>query len=339
MRRLLGLGVLLVSVSPPATAASPARTFAVPGRLAALALDGSRVAYAVEPGSGCRSVWVWDLARGTRTQVSGRRTCEIPRTSTGGGLTEVALSGATVAWIVRTGGNTEQAETLFVHTPTLDEQVVSRARQAGEVGGAMSGQWLGYLVASSSGVFLDAWTTRVTGGVQSFGAASVWRLSGQRTSTYVVGTQGLFLRSASPGRLAALGPDGIARTFHGTTPATKPAGTPSVRAIALDGARLVSLYRPATLDVRKADDLLQGPLGSFGAPPGAVTGMAAANGIAVFAIGRVLYAESETTGKTAVLARSTRAWRFVALDSSALVYAGSQTIHVLPFRAVRAAVS
>jgi hypothetical protein len=336
MRWIAALLLLLVLATAATASAAPGRSFVVPGRLAGLAIAGSRVAYAVEPtGAGCRSVWVWNLANGTRTKVSGRSTCAIPRTSTGRGLAEVAISGTRLAWIVQTGGNSEQAETLFAASPASRETVVARSFRTGDVDGALAGTWLGNLVGSSSGIFFNAWRTTAAGAT----SATIRRLSGTRVTTYVNGIQGLFLRSASPGRLATIGPDGIVRTFHGTTPATKPTSTPPVRAIALDGDRLVSLYKPTDLDVRKADDLLHGPLGSFGAPAGAVTAMAAANGVAVFTIGRTLYAESETTGKTAVIARSTLAWRFVALSSSALVYGGSQTIRVLPFRSVRAAVS
>jgi hypothetical protein len=266
--------------------------------------------------------------------VSGRATCAIPTTSTGGGLTEVALAGTQVAWIVQTGGNSEQAETLLTHTTSVREAVAARSVRTGDVDGTLIGTWLGNLAASSSGIFLNAWRTSGDG----VASASIRRLSGRRTLPYIGGTQGLYLRSASPGRLASLGPSGVPRTFRGTTAAAQPRTWPPLRALALDGRRLVALTKPTGLTSSRADDLFRiGP--SFPAPPGAVTAMAAASGVAVFAIGRTVYAESETTGKTAVVARSTRAWRFVALDSSALVYAGSQTIHVLPFRVVRAAVS
>jgi hypothetical protein len=157
------------------------------------------------------------------------------------------------------------------------------------------------------------------------------------TRRYKSGDDTLFLRSASPGRQATVSADGTTvHTFYGARRRT--ATIAGLRALALDGDRLVTLTRPGTLDVRNPD-APETPLSSFPAPAGAVTALAAANGVAVFAIGRTLYAENEATGKTAVIARSTLAWRFVAMSSSALVYAGSQTIHVVPFRAVRAAVS
>jgi hypothetical protein len=337
MRRI-ALVLLLLALASTAQAAAPARTLTVPGKLTALALDGTRVAYGVEPnGVGCRAVWVWDVARGTRTKASGKATCAIPRTSTGRGLAEVAVSGPNVAWIVQTGGNSEQSETLFVHTKTAAEQRVAQSYRTGDVSGALSGTWLGHLVSGANGIFFNAWTTSVAAGRQDVGAAVADRIVGTRPVPTIRGPHTLALRSASPGRLAALGDDGSVHVFRGTSEVPSASGTQTVRALALDGARLVTLYRPATLEVRSADDLRGAPIASFSAPPGAVTALAAARGIAVFAIGRVLYAESETTGKTAVLARSTRAWQFVALDSSLLVYAGSQTIRTLPFAAVAAA--
>jgi hypothetical protein len=327
---VLALALVLVA-APPASAAEPGRSFAVPGRLAALALDGSRVAYAVEPAQGCRSVWVWNLAQGTHTQVSGKATCAIPRTSTGRGLAEVGLSNGVVAWTVQSGGNSEQEEALFVHAPGAREKVLARSRRVGEVGGALNGSWLGHLVASSSGIFVNSWTTTAEGMVQK---AMVRQVTVEGTRRYKSGEETLFLRSASPARLAAVGADGTVHAFRGAKRVALP--LPALRALALDGERLVTLTRPATLDVRNPDDPAT-PLVSFPSPPGAVTALAAANGVAVFAIGHTVYAQSETTGKTAVLAHSSRAWRFVALDASALVYAGSQTIHVLPFRVVRAA--
>jgi hypothetical protein len=280
--RTIATVILLVVLVPASGAATvPSRPFAAPGRLAGLALSGSRVAYAVEPvGAGCRSVWVWNLATGTRTRVSGRATCAIPRTSTGLGLAEVAIANRFVAWTVQTGGNTEQNETLFAAVPGTREKVLARSHRTGDVDDVLAGSWLAHFAASSSGMFLNSWTTDRGGAVS-----------------------------------AAM-----------------------VRQVTLDGERLVTLTKPAVLDVRNPD-APEIALTSFPAPAGAVTALAAANGVAVFAIGRTIYAESETTGKTAVLARSTRAWRFVALNASALVYAGSQTIHIVPFRAVRAAVA
>jgi hypothetical protein len=334
--RTIATVILLVVLVPASGAATvPSRPFAAPVRLAGLALSGSRVAYAVEPvGAGCRSVWVWNLATGTRTRVSGRATCAIPRTSTGLGLAEVAIANRFVAWTVQTGGNTEQNETLFAAVPGTREKVLARSHRTGDVDDVLAGSWLAHFAASSSGMFLNSWTTDRGGAVS---AAMVRQVTLDGTRRYKTGEDTLFLRSASPARLASVGADGTTvHTFRG--PARHSATVAGLRALALDGERLVTLTKPAVLDVRNPD-APEIALTSFPAPAGAVTALAAANGVAVFAIGRTIYAESETTGKTAVLARSTRAWRFVALNASALVYAGSQTIHVVPFRAVRAAVA
>src|SRR3954453_9094623 len=135
MRRVATSILLVALLAAPATAAAPVRSFTVPGRLAALAIAGSRVAYAVEPtGAGCRSVWVWNLAQGTRTRVSGRATCAIPLTSTGRGLAELAITDRFAAWTVQTGGNSEQSETLFAAFPGAGERILALSHRTGDVG-------------------------------------------------------------------------------------------------------------------------------------------------------------------------------------------------------------
>ena len=76
-------------------------------------MDGSLVGTGYLSTRPCDSVFAWNVLSGVRTQVSGAATCGEGPTSTGSGVTEVAVAGQRLAWLVNEGGNSEQSERLY----------------------------------------------------------------------------------------------------------------------------------------------------------------------------------------------------------------------------------
>src|SRR5215831_20053721 len=144
-----GLAVLVLAALSASAAARQAplpkqKTTSTPGRIEALAMDGSRVAFDVAAGIGpkarCNAVFVWNLARNTTTRVSSRQTCGADSTSTGAGVRELALAGGRVAWIVNQGGNSESGDYLYVSTVARPgERVLATAFRTGDTSGVLTG--------------------------------------------------------------------------------------------------------------------------------------------------------------------------------------------------------
>jgi hypothetical protein len=175
-----------------------------PGRIEALAMDGSRVAYDVAAGSGpkaqCNSVFVWNVSRHTTTSVSGRETCGADNTSTGAGVRELALAGSRVAWIVNEGGNSESGDYLYVSSVARPgERVLATAFRTGDVSGILTGNWLGGLVGSGAFLAVDHWATDSHGEVTS----SRLQRIGTRLGDLAEGN-GTMLAEATDGRQVAV---------------------------------------------------------------------------------------------------------------------------------------
>ena len=156
---MFGLAVLVLAALTGSAAARQAplpkpKTRSTHGRIEALAMDGSRIAYDIAAGLGpkaCNAVFVWNVVRNATTRVSGRETCGADTTSTGAGVRELALAGGRAAWIVNKGGNSESDDYLYTSTVTRSgERIVAAARRNGSVDGVLTGNWIGGLVGSGS---------------------------------------------------------------------------------------------------------------------------------------------------------------------------------------------
>src|SRR3954452_3538385 len=145
--RTLALAALALLVATPAPAAPgpAAKTKNTAGWIESLAMDGPRVAYAVEgSGSGCTKVVVWNVVTGSAALASGPATCDADSTSTGGGVTQIAIAGTRLAWVVNQGGNTESSDSLY--TATLGgpkERLLVTTVRRGDVDGTLTGGWIG----------------------------------------------------------------------------------------------------------------------------------------------------------------------------------------------------
>lgn len=100
----------------PAALAAPTRTVTAPAPVMALAFDAGRVAYASGPSaSDCNRVQVWNLA--TRGVTLFPRPTSCVETSTGNGISGLAIAGNRVLWAHFIGGNLRDW-TLWTATTT-----------------------------------------------------------------------------------------------------------------------------------------------------------------------------------------------------------------------------
>jgi hypothetical protein len=162
--------LLLVALDGAAATAPSSSQKRAGGEIEALAMDGSRIAYDVAGrhgvGTGCNSVYVWNVFRRSTKRVSGRQTCGADNTSTGAGVRELALAGGRAAWIVNQGGNSESGDYLYVSTVARPgERVLASAFRTGDVSGILTGNWLGGLVGARSFLGVNHWATDSHGDV------------------------------------------------------------------------------------------------------------------------------------------------------------------------------
>src|SRR5215470_4380029 len=219
----LGLAVLVLASLAGSASARQAplpkpKTRTTPGRIEALAMDGSRVAYDVAAGYGatrrCNAVFVWNVVRNAVTKVSGRETCDADSTSTGAGVRELALAGGRAAWIVNQGGNSESGDYLYVSSVARPgEHVLATAFRTGDTSGVLTGNWLGGLVGAGSFLALDHWAT------DSHGAVTTARLRkvGSRLGDLAEGAETMTARSTDGRQVAVLRADGTVGLYstHG----------------------------------------------------------------------------------------------------------------------------
>jgi hypothetical protein len=253
---VIGLAALLLAVLGGSAAAKPApipktKTRTAPGRIEALAMDGTRVAYDVAGGSGpkarCNGVFVWNVGRNATTRVSGGQTCGADNTSTGAGVRELAVAGGRVAWIVNKGGNSESGDSLYdASVASAHERLIASAFRTGDVSGILTGNWLGGLVGSGTFMAVDHWAT------DSHGEVTTSRLQriGTRLGDLAEGN-GTMLAEATDGRqVAVLRGDGTIGLYS-TRGALLRTVTPTHGAteVALRGDYLAALTTADTLEV------------------------------------------------------------------------------------------
>src|SRR6266536_3043593 len=143
MARLAALLMLALLPLPAEGAAPSTKVKNTNGWIESLAMDGSRVAYDVQGSPECNKLFVWNVRSGAGALVSGKWTCEADSTSTGGGVTAIAVAGSRIAWIVNLGGNTESNDYLYTASlPKPKETLRARARRTGEIDGVLAGDWI-----------------------------------------------------------------------------------------------------------------------------------------------------------------------------------------------------
>jgi hypothetical protein len=313
-RTLLALAVLLVAF--PAGAAPPlARVKNTNGWIESIGMDGSRLAYAVH-GPSCTKVFVWDVQTQGGEIVSGKQTCAADSTSTGGGVTEIAVAGPRVGWIVNQGGNTESDDYLYVDAlPSPKEKLLASATRTGEVGGVLTGRWLGGLVGDGDLLAVNAWRTDGTGNIVD---AALDRVGAARLNTLSSGLQAYRAASADGGRIAVAREDGTIALYSGAGRLLRAIVPSSVKEVALQGGDLVVLTKSRTVEVFSA---ATGQRRATWQVKAGAAHLDIASGRAVYAVWRTVHLLRLADGKDVALPPARRAVQGLEIETPGIVYA------------------
>lgn len=330
--RVLAIAALLLPLSLPASAASgpAAKVKNTKGWIETVAMDGPRVAYAVEDVA-CTKVVVWNVRTGSAAVASGRGTCGADSTSTGGGVTQIAVAGTRLAWTVNQGGNTESSDSLYVAAlPHPEEQLLVSTIRTGDVDGTLTGGWIGGLVGGGDRIAVNRWTTNEQGEVTT----GMLQRVGSKLTTAASGTATLHAQSLDLRRVAVLRADGQVAVYDldsgGLYVTVKPS---SARQVALRKDYVVVLTRTKTIEI--FNSRTGAPVRSWPVVAGARQ-LDVHSGIAVYAVGRRVHALRLTDGADAVVATAPRAVEGLAIEALGIVYAyntvkGSQDVGNVAF--------
>ena len=362
---LLGAGLS----SSLALVASAAGTTAAHGKqvrhlqvgVAALALDGNRIAYDASSKSGAKpaanKVLVWNVRTGKTVKVSGKKTAAADSSSTGAGVFQLAIAGSRVTWLMNEGGNSEGDDYLFTSSLTnpKEHQVASEIRSGDACGGRSqgrcAGQWLGGLVGSGSFLAANRWTTDANGAIT---AGELDLLSGSTLEEVATGAGTVETAAADGGRVAVLRADGTVALYSAAGELLLTVHTPpNTQTVALQGKRLLVgtktrqllLYDARTGSLRKTLTAHS----TLTAPGKAPRNLDLQGKIAIYTTGNAgeLHAVNLWTGKDRVIAKPHGGVDLAHIDSTGLAYAGNGfgtdygkgTLVFLPFAKVEAAVS
>jgi hypothetical protein len=356
-RLAAALAATLLALPAAATAAPVARTLPVAGTVRSLGMDGSLVGAGYLSTRPCDSVLAWNVVTGVRTQVSGAATCGDGPTSTGSGVTEVAVAGQRLAWLVNAGGNTEQSERLFSATlPHPAERRNDASLRTGDVDGpSLTGSWLAGLVGDGGLVRYGRWKTSgaTTSGARLRSPGGLWGLLPFATGTFVspqAEDSGQIAALVGDGRIAVLGTNGaLHKLFTPARPiaALKCTGRvygPTSGYLGLRVDRIAFLTTAKTLDVYSTAGA---PVHSYPVPAAAANGCLASHvdtyyGYALYAAGKALHVVKLATGKDRVLATATGTLGPFQVDAPGAVYAtrsgNASTLHFVPLARLKALV-
>jgi hypothetical protein len=350
---LAGLALVGSATGTNATSGTNVRHLHVP--IAALAIDGSRIAYDasvryVTKRGATNKVLVWNVRTGKTVKVSGRKTAAADSTSTGAGVFQLAIAGSRVAWLMNEGGNLEGDDYLFTSSTTKpkEHQVASVMRTGdacpGRSQGRCAGRWLGGLVGSGSLLAVNRWTTDATGAVTT-GELDV--LSGDKLKKVATGADTVQAVVADGGRVAVLRSDGSVGLYSAAGKPLLTVDTANAEAIALQGKSLVVATKTRQLELYNAKT------GSLRKTIAARSNRQPRNldvqgNIAVYTTGNAgeLHAVNLSTRKDRVIAKPHGGVVLAQIDGAGLAYAGNgfgthygkATLVFMPLARLKAAV-
>jgi hypothetical protein len=240
MRLLLFLAAAALAAAPLAARGGAAkdRVKTTKREIEAIAMDGPLVAYDLSAryDSGCNKVYVWNVNTNGGAVVSGNETCEADGSSTGAGVTEIAVAGKQVAWITNEGGNTESGDYLYTSSLTKPkEKPLLSALRYGDVDGQLDGDWMGGLVGNSDVLAVGTWAT--DGGAVSKQKLRAIRGSGLRTVAQ--GSAAITPTAAGKAGLAVTRRDGTVGLYSPAGRLLRSFPTEAAGAAALTRRRLV----------------------------------------------------------------------------------------------------
>ncbi len=349
---VLAAGVValsLVAAAAGRTSVPPAKVKHVHGRLEALAVDGTRIAYDVGPESANRNkVVVWNVRTGKTTTVSGNRTRHADDSSTGSGVFQLAIAGTRVAWLVNEGGNTEGDDYLFASSVVKpkERQIASVVRYGDSCPGrsepSCAGDWLGGLVGSGGMLAFNRWTTDGTGSATD-GALNL--LVGTKTKQIATGADTVEAVSADGGRVAVLRSDGTVALYSSPSGTVVRVVSPaSIEEVALSGHNLVVLTRARTLELYNTESGNRRKVipvqGSAKQKPG---NLDVQGKIAIYTTGSRVHAVNLSSRKDRVIGKLGRAVGLARVDAAGVAYTSNRlsnngTLVFVPWARVKAAV-
>jgi len=349
------LSVLALAASASGTTATSTaslRQLQLP--VAALAIDGNRVAYDLSTrdaanARGGNRVVVWNVVTGRTTRVSGKKTAAADRVG-GDGVFQLAIAGRRVAWLLNEGGNLESQDYLFTSSVTSpkEQQVASALRTGdscapGREASHCAGPWLGGLVGSGNTIALNRWTSDSLGETTS---AGLYLLNGSQTKAIATGTSTLLAVSSDAGREAVLHSDGSVTVYSksGDVLMTLPSG--SAKEAALSGKDLVVVSKTRQLQVY---DVGSGSLKKTFATHGTgLHNLDVQGNIAIYTTGPRVRAVNLSSGKRSAVVALGKHHEilFARIGSAGLAYAvngvrvffGKGTLGFVPMARIKAAV-
>lgn len=319
----------------------------VQGRVEALAMDGNRIAYDVDPQSAPNQnkVLVWNVHTGRTTKVSGNQTRHADSTSTGSGVFQLAVAGSRVAWLVNLGGNTEGDDYLFTSSVTKpkERKIATSFRFGdncpGRTQSNCAGKWLGGLVGSGKLMALNRWTTDATGSVIQ-GELDV--LGGSGMKKVASGTSTVEATSADGGRVAVLRTDGTVGLYSSAGKLLRTVTPSSARAIALSGRNLVVLTKTRTLQLYNTET---GNRRKTFSVPGTKPGNLDVQGnIAIYTTGSTVHALNLSSRKARIIGTLRGGIGLARIANAGLAYTSNRyypkgaTLVFVPFARIAAAV-
>lgn len=345
---LSGLALVASAAGTTTTSSTTVRHLQLP--VAALAMDGGRVAYALssryatKPSS--TKVLVWNVRTGKTTKVSGKKTAAADSTSTGAGVFQLAIAGSRVAWLMNEGGNLEGDDYLLTSSVTSpkERQVTSAIRRGdscpGREANHCAGPWLGGLVGAGKLIALNRWRTDGNGAITD---GQLDALSGSKLQKIATGADTVLASSVDRGRVAVLRADGTVTMYpHGIQESLTPS---SALSVALSGHALVVLTKTRTLELNYAPSMSLSrrcPVHGAGTPGN----LDVQGTIAVYSVGHSVHAQDLGSCKDRVVGTLPNRIAFARIDSAGLAYAangtrtsfGKGTLVFVPLTRVKAAV-
>jgi hypothetical protein len=347
-----GLALVAGAAGTTATRGKQVRHLQVP--IAALAIDGSRIAYDasvknVTKPHATNRVLVWNVRTGKTVKVSGPKTA-VSDDVVGGGVLQLAIAGTRVAWLLNEGGNLESEDYLFTSSVVSPkERKVASALRTGESCGAgggshCAGPWLGGPVGSGNLIAMNRWTTDDNGTATD---AQLDVLSGTKLKQAAAGANTLQATAADGGRVAVLHSDRAVAVYSKSGQVLMTLPPASAKEAALNGKNLVVVSETRQLQVYDSSTgSLEKTLPTQGR---GLHNLDVQGNIAIYTTGPSVRAANLSSGKTRAVVTLGKHSEilFARISSAGVAYAvngvgeffGKGTLGFLPLARVKAAVS
>jgi hypothetical protein len=322
---LSALALVASASGTTATSTATFRQLQLP--IAALAIDGNRVAYDLSTrdsasAHAANKVVVWNVRTGKTTKVSGKKTAVVDGVG-GDGVFQLAIAGSRVAWLLNEGGNLESEDYLFTSSVTSpkERKVASALRTGdscapGREATHCAGPWLGGPVGSGNTIAVNRWTTDSAGSVV---AGGLYLLDGTRLKSIATGADTVQAVSSDGGREAVLRANGSVVVYSKSGGLLASVEPPDPQAAALSGKNLVVLSKGKKLELYDAHTgALVKTLSLHGKGP---QNLDVQGQIAVYSAGKSVHAVNLSNGKDSTVATLGNRIAFDGISSAGLVYA------------------